>query len=315
MSAPPRVTIAIATYERAAYLEEAVASALNQTHRDLEVLIFDDGVSAAVERAAASQCARDVRVRYRRNARRLGLAANWNALGDAARGEYVAFIGDDDRLLPTFVERLLEGAPADILFCNQHLIDAAGQRLLAQSELHNRRYGRDLLTPGALPAPERAVWRNAVPSSAALIRSALVRELRFREELNTPEVELFARAAAGRARFYFVPEALAEYRTHAGSLTSAGLWSERLFPALEAIAVPLDVEPVKRRLLEPLALAAVGNLLRAGERSRAATIVSSTYYPRQEALAKLQTLCTAVPGGGAAYQLAAFARRMLRGPR
>ena len=48
----------------------------------------------------------DPRLTYRRNERNLGMCGNFNALADAARGEFFVAIGDDDRLLPEFASRL-----------------------------------------------------------------------------------------------------------------------------------------------------------------------------------------------------------------
>jgi glycosyltransferase involved in cell wall biosynthesis len=101
------VTIAIPTYDRLEYLKEAVASARAQTYCDIEVLIGDDGTSKAIKAWAESVTSIDSRVRYQRNERKLGLAGNWNTLADAARGEFIVIIGDDDRLLPNFVEKLV----------------------------------------------------------------------------------------------------------------------------------------------------------------------------------------------------------------
>jgi GT2 family glycosyltransferase len=274
----PLVTIAIPTVDRLAYLEEAVASALAQTHRRVEVLIGDDGTSEAIHAWAAGASARDPRVRYQRNARRLGLAGNWNALADAARGEFLVLIGDDDRLLPEFVASLVAAADPDtaVVFSNHYLIDARGDRL--ESAGHTRRYHRDRLSRGALPDPRASVWQNSIPMSAALVRTDEVRRLRFDESLNTPEIEFFIRLSQAGARFVFVPEYLAEYRVHARSATSAGLWSEALATCLLTIRVDADVEPYKREFMAPLLADAVGRCLEKGDTSLARAFRSSPYY-------------------------------------
>src|SRR5437870_5191686 len=99
----PLVTIAIPTYERLSYLVEAVGSALAQSYEKIEVLVGDDGSNPAIREWCEEQTKSDSRFRYQKNNRNLGLAGNWNALADAARGEYINIIGDDDRLLPNFL--------------------------------------------------------------------------------------------------------------------------------------------------------------------------------------------------------------------
>src|SRR5436190_21966734 len=127
----PLVTIGIPTFNRLDYLKEAVASSLAQTYRRVEVLIADDGTTETIPAWSQELVRRDARVRYWRNPRNLGLAGNWNALADAAHGELMVIIGDDDRLLPEFVERLVKAgaSSAQVAFANHYLIDENGLRL------------------------------------------------------------------------------------------------------------------------------------------------------------------------------------------
>lgn len=299
------VTVGIPTHERLPYLKEAVASALAQTHDELEVLISDDGQSEAIRAWAEAQVAADSRVRYRRNARNLGLAGNWNALADAARGEHLVIIGDDDRLLPPFVERLLGViGDADVAFSNHYLIDATGRRQEEKSVRWTEAYGRAALPAGPLADPVSVVWQNTVPMSAALLRTAVVRRLRFKEDLNTPELELYVRLAQEGGRFTFVPEYLMEFRDHPQSATTAGLRSERLVKYLEPVEVPAHVEPHKRRYMEGLLLDAVGRALKLGDAALARELLGSWYYPRSARTLKraAQRVCASVPLGPRLYR-------------
>lgn len=278
----PLVTIAVPTLNRLHYLKEAVASALAQTYPRVEVLVGDDGGTEAVRSWCEMMEGEEPRFRYQRNARRLGLAGNWNAVADAARGEFINIIGDDDRLLPDFVSTLLEaaGQSSHVTFSNHYIIDGRGERLAAEGERCTRQYGRHLIPAGEVENAGEVVWRNSVPMSASLLRTADVRRLRFKEELNTPEIELFVRMAEEGARFVFVPEYLAEYRSHSGSATSAGLRSERLAERLLEIPVAPDVEKYKRQFMAPLMVNAVSRCLQQGQRDAARRFLGNEYYPR-----------------------------------
>lgn len=116
--------------------------------------------------------------------------------------------------------------------------------------------------------------------SAAIVKTEEVRALGFKSDINTPEIELFVRMVANGARFVFVDEYLAEYRTHGGSATTSGLTVDRLAEYLEAVAVPPDVEPAKRACLQPLLLGGVGIRLRQGNLAGARSLAASPYYPR-----------------------------------
>jgi hypothetical protein len=63
------------------------------------------------------------------------MSANFNALAQAARGEFLVAIGDDDRLLPEFVSRLVGVMRPElrVAFSNHYLITADGKRLELES--------------------------------------------------------------------------------------------------------------------------------------------------------------------------------------
>jgi len=295
------VTIAIPTYSRLHYLKEAVASALAQTYEHIEILIGDDGNNPEIQHWSEEQASRSTKIRYQKNARNLGLAGNWNALTDIARGKYIVIIGDDDRLLPDYVKKCIEAILPDgaLVFSNQVIINQKGQRLDYETQEYPKLYGRDKLPAGWLSAPEACVWQNSVPISAAMIRTADVRRLRFKEDLNNPEIEFFARLAREGAKFAFIPEYLAEYRVHPQSATSGGLKSDRLVEYLMEIQVRPEVEMHKARFLSGLMVNAVSRCLIAGEPERANLLFDSQYYPRferQRFRGRIQRISLVLPG-------------------
>ncbi len=304
----PLITIGLPTHKRLAYLQEAVASALAQTYAPIEVLVSDDGPGTEIGPWVQAQAQKDPRIRYRRNARNLGLAGNWNAVVDAAQGEWLVLIGDDDRLLPEFLEQLAEliQPNVSVIFSNHHLIDQHGQRLEEASRQQTITYARDQLPSGRLANPEAWVWRNVVPVSSALLRTADVRRLRFKEDLNTPEIELFLRLAREGAGFVFSPEYLMEYRTHPQSATTTGLWGERLAEYLLPMETSAEVEPWKRQFMASLLPGAVTRCLLLGDAARARKYLRSPYYPVEGpgAMTRLsQRLCSHLPAGDGLYRL------------
>jgi glycosyltransferase involved in cell wall biosynthesis len=306
----PVVTVCIPTFRRLHYLKESVGAARAQTLQNIEVLISDDGDSAELRHWSERVALEDSRVRYRRNEKNLGLGGNWNECVSAARGQWLVIQGDDDRLLPSFCEVLLGNAAPDstVLFANHFVIDEHGARLENESQEWTRRYGRHVLPRGKVEDAARCVWSNSVPMSSALVRADAIKRLGIKTDLNTPEIELFARLAAEGARFDHEPRYLAEFRTHPGSSTASGLFSERLVRYLEPIAVPDAVEDIKRAFMAPLTRSAVDRLLRAGERARAADVMRSRYYPHSWSDPTLLAQAIAVhapsPIGTRAYLLA-----------
>jgi glycosyltransferase involved in cell wall biosynthesis len=95
MIATPRVSILIATYNRAALLPFAVRSVLSQSFRDFELIILDDA-STDESLKAIEDLLTDPRVVYVKHDRNLGINANRNSGLARAKGEYIAMLDSDD---------------------------------------------------------------------------------------------------------------------------------------------------------------------------------------------------------------------------
>jgi glycosyltransferase involved in cell wall biosynthesis len=99
----PSVSVVIPCFNYAAHLEEAVASVLAQTHRDLEVIVVDDGSTdgslAVAQRLAAAEPR--VTVLAQPNSGQPAIARN-NGI-ECARGRYVVCLDADDKLAPAMV--------------------------------------------------------------------------------------------------------------------------------------------------------------------------------------------------------------------
>jgi glycosyltransferase involved in cell wall biosynthesis len=231
----PLLTVAIPTLRRLGYLQEAVHSALAQDYPSFEVLVSNDGNDEPIRQYMREMVQHSDRLRYVETPGGLGLSGNWNWCAERAAGSHLVIIGDDDRLLPSFLSSLAPRAPDhDVVFCNHFRIDADGHRC-EDSERQLAAYGRGQLKTGPLGDPERVAWMNAVGPSATLVRTELVRTLKFNPELNTPELEFYVRAARQKATFFFDSRFLSEFRSHAGAETVRGLWFDRLLFALLAV--------------------------------------------------------------------------------
>lgn len=99
----PYVTIAIPTYNRAALLRGCIASALAQTYPHFEILVSNN--ASPDDTAQILGEFSDLRLRVITQETNIGLLPNWNACLANARGDYVIFVSDDDRIMPTLLER------------------------------------------------------------------------------------------------------------------------------------------------------------------------------------------------------------------
>lgn len=123
------ISVVIPAFNQAAYLREALASVLAQTHRELEIVIVDDGSTDGT--SAVCKAMNDGRLRYilQANDGTCGLGARNHAML-LARGEWIALLDQDDRWAPDKLEKQLRRAEqipeAAAIFCRVRFIDGAG---------------------------------------------------------------------------------------------------------------------------------------------------------------------------------------------
>ncbi|MBE9569116.1 MAG: glycosyltransferase [Proteobacteria bacterium] len=93
----PKVTVLMGTYNRPDYLREAIASVVNQSMEDWELLVMNDG---GVDVDYVISEFQDGRIRYFNDEVNRGLAVRLNFGLKEACGEYIAYLGDDDIYYP-----------------------------------------------------------------------------------------------------------------------------------------------------------------------------------------------------------------------
>lgn len=115
----PKISVIMLTYNREALVSRAIESILAQTEPDFEFIIIDNGSNDRSGKIADEYAKKDSRIRvFHRERGTIGSGRNTGL--DAVRGEYVAFIDDDDWAEPDFLEFLYTLATeneADVAIC------------------------------------------------------------------------------------------------------------------------------------------------------------------------------------------------------
>lgn len=113
------ISVIMLTYNREGLITRIIESILSQTFRDFEFIIVDNGSADHSGQIADEYAAKDSRVRVIHRERG-SIGAGRNTGLDAARGEYVTFVDDDDYAEPGLLEHLHDlaaGCNADIAVC------------------------------------------------------------------------------------------------------------------------------------------------------------------------------------------------------
>jgi glycosyltransferase involved in cell wall biosynthesis len=316
----PKVSILIPTYNRAAFLREALCSALAQTHHDIEVLVLDDDSSDDTP-LVAHEFSGDVRLRYIRHPQNLGIAGNWKAGIAAATGEFFCILHDDDTFEKNFVETLvrplLEDSNLILAFCDHWAMDADGQRLYRASDEVSGRFKRAELRRGRLvDFAYTALVDSSIPVGATLFRKSMVSEEFINEQAQgSIDAWLFYQCVKTGYGAYYMEKRLMNYRTHPGGMsTSSPLYMAEghLFRYRSILADPhMAVLHSSIRQMMPGALADYGvGLLAVGRQQEAQQVLKESLRLRVS-LRSLVAFALAY-GGGPGTKLTATLRKVRR---
>jgi glycosyltransferase involved in cell wall biosynthesis len=224
LSREPLVTVVIPTYNRPKYLREAIESAVNQTYKNLEIIVSDDGSVENPQDIVESF--QDSRIQFRRNPKNLGIALNVIGAFKEARGKYVASLNDDDAWNPDFLQKLIPHLEADenvaIAFSDHYIMDSKGKVDSEATEENTLRWKRDQLKEGVhQPFYEIGLVHQAVPSAVAtVIRKDAIDWDDFPPQMGSYwDLYLTYLACRTGKGAYYSPERLSRYRVHNQSET------------------------------------------------------------------------------------------------
>lgn len=158
----PKVSIVVPTKNRPETLRRTIQSIINQTFQSFEILVVNDGGQPLPQDVLNM----DPRIRYQRHETSLGPAAARNTGIRIARGEYLAYIDDDDIFWPRHFELMvafIEEQDADLVFS-----EAARAWLDHEGAVIKR----DMLYPEDY-SPDELLLRNYIPTLCILHRRSL----------------------------------------------------------------------------------------------------------------------------------------------
>lgn len=181
------ISVIMLTYNRENLVSRAIESILAQTYQDFEFIIVDNGSTDRSGEIAEGYAVKDRRIQVIHR-RRGNIGAGRNTGLDAARGEYLTFIDDDDWAEPDFLEfllNLLEENHTDISICG------AADKAFDEKKI---------MTPEE--ALIELMWRKrynmAFPTK--LFRRELADTLRFPEDGAYDDIALMYKLLAGAKR-------------------------------------------------------------------------------------------------------------------
>ncbi|OOR12827.1 glycosyl transferase family 2 [Bacillus cereus] len=102
----PLVSVVIPAYNRPKYLIRAIVSVLQQTYKNIEVIVCDDSTNNNVQNSIQPLLNLYPQIKYFKNEKNLFLD-NWHRCYETASGEYINFLMDDDLFHPQKIEKMM----------------------------------------------------------------------------------------------------------------------------------------------------------------------------------------------------------------
>ncbi|WP_118817809.1 glycosyltransferase family 2 protein [Neisseria lactamica] len=223
----PLVSVLICAYNAEKYFAQSLAAVVNQTWRNLEILIVDDGSTDGTLAIARRFQEQDGRIRIISNPRNLGFIASLNIgldeLAKSGGGEYIARTDADDIAAPDWIEKIVGEMEKDAD------IVAMGSYLEILAEENNKSVLAAIARNGEIwknPLTHQEItsafpFRNPIHNNTMIMRRSVIDGgLRFNPAYIHAEDYKFWYDVSKLGRLANYPEALVKYRFHQDQTSS-----------------------------------------------------------------------------------------------
>ncbi|MBD3842818.1 MAG: glycosyltransferase family 2 protein [Campylobacterales bacterium] len=223
------VSILIPVFNRESIIAETLQSALDQTYKNIEVVIIDNASTDNTWQVIQTFVEQDSRIKAFRNESNLGPVRNWLRCVEEATGEYGKILWSDDLIAPDFIEKTLPLFNDDVGFVY------TATKIFTGSVPETGKRFYDLGNTGLYPSEtyiKKAIYNKGVPVSpgCAIFRMADIRKnlwLQIPNKVNSDfsmhaignDLLLFLLTANEYKYFGHVAEPLSFFRSHEGSIS------------------------------------------------------------------------------------------------
>lgn len=232
----PLVSICIPTYNGDKYLVECLESCINQSFKDYEIIICDDGSSDKTISIIEEYASKYPFIKCIKNDKNLGLVGNWNKCLNLSSGTWIKFVFQDDYITHDCLERFVNQITdsTQLIVCKRHFILPENaspdylnyytnvvRTLENTSNFRGKVFSRELISKIAVEniclnfigEPSLIFFRKSVIQEIGLFNSSLKQIC---------DLELALRIATKYGLTY-LPEQLCAFRIHQDSTTSSNV--------------------------------------------------------------------------------------------
>jgi glycosyltransferase involved in cell wall biosynthesis len=220
-----KVSVLVPVYNGERFLPECLDSILAQDCASMEILIADDNSTDGSVAVLETYAARDPRIRWWKNPNNLGLAQNFNCCLRAAKGEYIKYVLQDDKLIsPLAIRRMVE------VLDNYPEVSLVGSASQIVDEHSLVTEVRDYFKPGIMDGRQMVVRcleqpGNLIGEPSVVMFCRALAQLGFDEQLpQLLDLDMWFQLLE-QGQFAYVAEPLCAFRKHAAQQTRVNLVS------------------------------------------------------------------------------------------
>lgn len=231
------ISVIVPVYKVEEWLDECVESIVNQTYKNLEIILVDDGSPDNCPAMCDAWKERDARIKviHKKNG---GLSSARNAALEIITGKYISFVDSDDYMHPDMISSLYEDmqkTEADIVRCGRFTdIDGKieetsavkGRKIYSNDEVMECYfYHKDDFNSG--------VWDK-------LFRAELFEGVRFPDGINSEDYYIYAIVYGKCKKLYYNNKPLYYYRIRENSICSTPIINEHSFDKIKVSDMVYD---------------------------------------------------------------------------
>lgn len=209
------ITVAIPTYNRPHYLKQCLKSVVNQSCKNLVIVVLDnhskDNLSSIIESF------NDPRIIYIRNKKNIGIIENWNKAIKLCKTKYLSIFHDDDIMHPSFIEESIKVLEKNKMigfsYCNANKVDEKLNYLMPWSPFKQK---------GGLIDGKKYIIKTIERGCCLTIAPTIVARKKAYDEagwfndhlcFNSFDFNMWLRIA-NKFKVFFINKTLVDYRIH-----------------------------------------------------------------------------------------------------
>lgn len=211
----PLVTIAIPCYNHAVFVQDSIRSVINQTYKNIELIIIDDGStdqSVNKIKEILIECEqRFTRFEFRDRPNK-GLCNTLNEALEWAQGDYFCVIASDDQMLPEKTSLQISSFKSDTVgvFGGVNIINNKNEILSSRVREYSETGFEDIL-----------LNKHDLPASSQMFKTDILRQVGgYNPNVKVEDWDLLLRMSKLNKKMVYIPQLLINYRKHDSNISS-----------------------------------------------------------------------------------------------